>query len=277
MNKKDIACRYYLLGKCKYGDNCHWLHAGDVKSSTVDHTEDDCRSQRPCKFFQSGNCLRGDTCPYLHSVIQPADTAPKNDAQCSVCLENVLENQKTFGLLQNCDHVFCLQCIRSWRKSNVDADSGSKGVTHKCPVCRELSHYVIPSSTFAKGDEKHKIEQEYKNRLGKIPCKYYKFSDGVCPFGASCFYAHVTRDGKPGPNPKVRRRRNQVSSRQHLLITLLHSIRDAAVIGRNDWSSDEYPDISWNDFIAYIEEPYLSTDDDLSDDFYPHYLQDIGY
>ena len=36
---------------------------------------------------------------------------------CGVCLEIVWnkEGDPRFGLLENCDHIFCLQCIRTWR------------------------------------------------------------------------------------------------------------------------------------------------------------------
>ena len=41
---------------------------------------------------------------------------------CSICLETVLDNpdksQRKFGLL-DCQHAFCLSCIRQWR-SNAD-------------------------------------------------------------------------------------------------------------------------------------------------------------
>ena len=28
-----------------------------------------------------------------------------------------------------------------------------------------------------------------------IPCRNFDYGDGHCPFGSSCFYAHVYRDG----------------------------------------------------------------------------------
>lgn len=40
--------------------------------------------------------------------------------ECSVCLEKVWERDgdKRFGILENCDHVFCLDCIRKWRAAS---------------------------------------------------------------------------------------------------------------------------------------------------------------
>lgn len=38
--------------------------------------------------------------------------------------------------------------------------------------------------------------ERYKEALGKIPCKWWNYGQGTCPFGTSCFYRHQTRDGK---------------------------------------------------------------------------------
>jgi E3 ubiquitin-protein ligase makorin len=31
----------------------------------------------------------------------------------------------------------------------------------------------------------------------RVPCRHFAFGEGVCPFGSSCFYAHVDRLGRP--------------------------------------------------------------------------------
>ena len=31
--------------------------------------------------------------------------------------------------------------------------------------------------------------------MNKIPCRNFDYGDGHCPFGSSCFYRHVYRDG----------------------------------------------------------------------------------
>eukprot|EP00965_Chrysotila_dentata_P066325 2195842-Pleurochrysis_carterae.AAC.2 len=35
----------------------------------------------------------------------------------------------------------------------------------------------------------------YLTRLSTMPCKHFAFGAGTCPFGSSCFYAHVDRAG----------------------------------------------------------------------------------
>jgi hypothetical protein len=43
----------------------------------------------------------------------------KSDVQCVICLEI----SKIFGLLINCDHVFCLGCIRGWASAKPTSPS----------------------------------------------------------------------------------------------------------------------------------------------------------
>ena len=45
------------------------------------------------------------------------------------------------------------------------------------------------------GDRKSEVINEYKTKLSKIPCKHFNYGEGTCPFGTSCFYAHIRRDG----------------------------------------------------------------------------------
>ena len=33
--------------------------------------------------------------------------------------------------------------------------------------------------------------------LRAVPCKHFAFGEGTCPFGSSCFYAHMDKTGKP--------------------------------------------------------------------------------
>jgi E3 ubiquitin-protein ligase makorin len=49
-------------------------------------------------------------------------TQRSQDKQCGICMEIVWEKDKTdqcFGVLENCNHVFCLACIRKWRQSKT--------------------------------------------------------------------------------------------------------------------------------------------------------------
>ena len=43
--------------------------------------------------------------------------------QCGICMEQVLEKERSherrFGLLENCNHVYCLECILKWRAERM--------------------------------------------------------------------------------------------------------------------------------------------------------------
>jgi len=92
--------------------------------------------------------------------------------------------------------VFCLECIRNWRATDQhDADKAIESVSHMCPLCRQLSPFVVPSPVHATGQIKVKMTAQYLKRLKQIPCKYFKYGAGYCPFSAACFYAHLNKDG----------------------------------------------------------------------------------
>ena len=45
--------------------------------------------------------------------------AASREKTCGICMDVVLEKEPTsarrFGILENCNHCFCLSCIRQWR------------------------------------------------------------------------------------------------------------------------------------------------------------------
>lgn len=110
---------------------------------------------------------------------------------CGICRENIIDKGSKFGLLTGCQHAFCLQCIREWR----GVINQSKDVVRACPICRQITWFIVPCDRFVK-DEKRKEEiiNKYKARLSDIRCKHFD-DDEECPFGSSCFYKHVRKDG----------------------------------------------------------------------------------
>jgi len=117
--------------------------------------------------------------------------------KCEHCKQKVLENNKRFGLLTECTHCFCLQCIKDWRSESQKSE---------CPVCNIVSHFVVPSNVMVidKG-RKNSIIQNYKEKMKQIPCKYYDGGKGTCKFGSNCHYAHIdttstTSESNPAPN-----------------------------------------------------------------------------
>ncbi|XP_059649096.1 putative RING-type E3 ubiquitin transferase C3H69 [Cornus florida] len=183
-----------------------------------------------CSFAAAGNCPRGEKCPHVHGDLCP--TCGKHclhpfrpeereehkkacekkqkylealklsqEIECSVCLERVLSKptaaERKFGLLSECDHPFCISCIRNWRSSSPTSGMDVNSALRACPICRKLSYYVIPSVIwYSTKEEKEEIVDSYKARLSSIDCKHFDFGNGTCPFGTSCFYKHAYRDGR---------------------------------------------------------------------------------
>ncbi|KAL2932535.1 E3 ubiquitin-protein ligase makorin [Bienertia sinuspersici] len=184
--------------------------------------------QAICSFAAAGNCPKGEKCPHIHGDLCPTcgkqclhpfrpnereehlkicEKMQKNletlkrsqEIECSVCLERVLTKptgERKFGLLSECDHPFCIGCIRSWRNSSPTSGMDVNATLRACPICRKLSYFVIPSVIwYFSQDEKDEIVDSYMAKLKSIDCKYFDFGNGSCPFGASCFYKHSYRDG----------------------------------------------------------------------------------
>ena len=87
------------------------------------------------------------------------------DLTCGICLDVVMDKESRkssrFGILENCLHVYCIECIRTWRNSNFD-----KKNKRGCPQCRIKSDFVIPSEYFYEDkEEKVKLINEYKDAL----------------------------------------------------------------------------------------------------------------
>ena len=106
-------CRFHLLDShCRNGDECYFSH--ELPDNT---TVQDARKQIPCRFFQQGNCRYGENCCFGHEVPSANILDNEEDAlTCGICLESVPSSGRKFGLLSNCDHVFCFDCLMNWRK-----------------------------------------------------------------------------------------------------------------------------------------------------------------
>ena len=67
--------------------------------------------------------------------------------------------------LIDCDHPFCLNCIRSWRLTM----SQDNTVTHSCPICRTPTYFITPSIDWlTTGEKKAEMINEYKTKLRSV-------------------------------------------------------------------------------------------------------------
>jgi E3 ubiquitin-protein ligase makorin len=147
---------------------------------------------------RTGYCANGLSCPFIHGDICPTcgvaclnpfneqereqhmelcmeavmvhqESEASRGLQCGICLETPYEAGIKFGILPNCVHVFCLDCIRSWR---TNSDTFGSDAVRVCPVCRVESYFVVPCERFVDNSDparKQKVLDCYKESLARIP------------------------------------------------------------------------------------------------------------
>ncbi|XP_042347914.1 makorin, ring finger protein, 4 [Plectropomus leopardus] len=108
---------------------------------------------------------------------------------CGICMDKVYEKtdpkKHVFGILPNCSHSFCLQCIMTWRKTK---DLGPD-VVKSCPQCRVRSAFYVPNKHWVEGPAKERLIAAFKEKFSKKRCRYYmRFR--CCPFKTECLYRH---------------------------------------------------------------------------------------
>jgi E3 ubiquitin-protein ligase makorin len=183
-------CSSAAAGTCPYGKDCSQMH-GDLCTF--------CEKQclHPHRPDESG--LHVELCKKNNRLLEALRKS--EDIECGVCLDRVLSKptakERRFGLLSDCDHSFCISCIRNWRSTSPTSGMDVNSTLRACPICRKLSYYVVPSTTWYSSKEgKQEIVEGYKAKLRSIDCKHFDFGKGTCPFGSSCFYKHAYRDGR---------------------------------------------------------------------------------
>lgn len=191
--ERDGLCRY-PTGECSYlhGDMCDLC----TRPALHPHNADQRRQH-------TQTCIR----QHEADMELAFAVARSNEMVCGVCFEIVLQKavgERRFGILPNCNHCFCLACIRKWRSSRQFENK----IIRACPECRVTSDFVCPSIFWVdtKEDKQRAIEN-YLRVLSVKDCKYFLGGRGSCPFGNKCFYRHCMRDGTQvdvGPPPSLR-------------------------------------------------------------------------
>ncbi|KAJ8681836.1 hypothetical protein QAD02_017628 [Eretmocerus hayati] len=198
----DPLCPYAeATGICKKS-NCPYIH-GDIC--------DMCSKPALHPFNEEMRKKHTNACVKQHEVNMELSFAIQRSREksCGVCFETIMEKasrEQRFGILPNCNHCFCLSCIRKWRK----AKQFDNKIIRACPECRVPSDFVCPSMFWVDTkEEKDKLITDYKDALSTKDCKYFNKGRGKCPFGNKCFYLHALPDGtKTDVGPPVRQRRN---------------------------------------------------------------------
>jgi E3 ubiquitin-protein ligase makorin len=161
--------------ECPFTDNCEFVH-GDIC--------DICNmaSLNPYDEKQA-NEHKSQCLAVIEKDMEESFAIQRSmEKLCGICMEVVWEKEKDsdkrFGILENCNHTFCLQCIRKWRASK----SYENKVVKACPECRVKSDFVTPSRYwFEDESNKKRIIEEYKGKLGYVRFQYhYEFLLDFC-------------------------------------------------------------------------------------------------
>uniref|UniRef100_A0A8C5PNU1 RING-type E3 ubiquitin transferase n=1 Tax=Leptobrachium leishanense TaxID=445787 RepID=A0A8C5PNU1_9ANUR len=207
---KKQLCPYAAVGECRYGENCVYLHGDpcDLCGLQVLHPTDTSQRSEHIK-----SCIEAhEKDMELSFAIQRS-----KDIVCGICMEVIYEkanpSERRFGMLSNCNHSYCLKCIRKWRS----AKQFESKIIKSCPECRITSNFVIPSEYWVEEkEEKQKLIQKYKEAMSNKSCRYFDEGRGTCPFGGNCFYKHAYPDGRiEEPQP---RQKGDMSSRYRVSI-----------------------------------------------------------
>ncbi|KAJ3411748.1 hypothetical protein HDV05_001759 [Chytridiales sp. JEL 0842] len=153
-----------------------------------------------CPFAIQGLCRFGDRCRNLHGLQCPVclryclhPYAPEQEHQehISSC-QGVLErdsNVSSAEVVENSKDVDCVICFERVL-SKRDPRFGLLDCEH--PV----THVIVPSTVWISDPvAKQEAREFYKKKMGDIDCKYFAFGEGSCPFGTSCLYRHMKKDG----------------------------------------------------------------------------------
>ena len=102
-NTKRTICHFYQLGSCRFGSFCRNSHENTSNNNNNNNNNG------------SENTI-GDELVKSSAT----DEAELSSYECGICMENpMVTKSKSFGILSNCDCVFCLDCIRNWRKDGL--------------------------------------------------------------------------------------------------------------------------------------------------------------
>ena len=98
------------------------------------------------KSYRLNNILQDDLVNYRNNI-----------KECSICFRNIIN----YGLLSNCDDIFCYECIKQWR--NEAKKKSKRERFRRCPLCNKESPLLIKSKFYLVGEEKKQKMLEFRN------------------------------------------------------------------------------------------------------------------
>ena len=174
-------CIFFLQGICRYGAHCMNKH------EFIDNVCPQC--DQYIDGTQHEHIMHQLQC--IESIYTQYERMSSYNVLCGICYESPIQCNRRFGLLSDCPHVYCVECIRQYKSGNTDSDSDNLSHTLKsCALCDTQSKFIIPSDRIIVDPiRKQRVIDEYKYRLSTIPCRNYN-DRGTCMFGNNCLYSH---------------------------------------------------------------------------------------
>lgn len=148
----QAICRFFNTKEgCRFGERCTYLHYSqesafdqefdasltpimsyaDVVSMreepilTAESVNSIPKSIETCRFYLSGSCRYGDKCRYSHNNSDLLNRDGSDvSLECRICMGKINGNQ--IGMLSNCSCLFCINCIRGWRKDGLEISGPSQ-------------------------------------------------------------------------------------------------------------------------------------------------------
>lgn len=185
------VCKFFLQGKCLRGVHCHFSHQKPTLCKIC---------QKPLPQDKAQRDQHSERC--VESKLVSLEKRASLTLKCCICEKVVVQTdqEKKFGILTNCKHVFCYSCIRDYKPSNQGASKSASG-QKVCPVCKKPTELILSLDRMVLNeDRKAKFVTIYKNRLRQIPCRRFNFGKGQCPWGGSCLYSHRTSPNGAEPD-----------------------------------------------------------------------------
>ncbi|GBN76531.1 putative E3 ubiquitin-protein ligase makorin-2 [Araneus ventricosus] len=175
-------CYNFIFAECEFGDKCVYVH-GDICQFC------DLPFLHPFDEQQRNEHLEACEMFFLEDMDNAFKFMISKDKMCAICLEYVwgpdkLFTKQKFGIQENCNHIFCLRCIRRWR--DVKRRDGQPQL---CPACRAESRFVVPCARWFESEkEKNQWIEDYMAVITHKPCKFY--AKGKCGNEHKCQYVH---------------------------------------------------------------------------------------
>ena len=136
-NKKDIKCRYFNCGFCKYKSKCKFMHPLEVCEMHMEGNQ--CKDSRcskrhpkPCKWYKSETgCRRVEACEFSHDTLVCKDdgqNTPNSESKIFKCVScNDEWKEKTHVVMhkiKDMELYFCLNCDDWVKEKNKVLDKG---------------------------------------------------------------------------------------------------------------------------------------------------------